>query len=395
MTKQEAIFFLELKKVELTTPILPHEVSKWLRVVRDYFRILFGESSEMYKSVSKYEWPSPKEFNYHESLGVKRVTMGWIFEDAIDLINSGIVDSKLNELSNNSFPVRSNLAVSETPYIAISRIAELKAITSKRYDPKRLIQLCEEVNLCYTNDCYIATIILTRTILDHVAIVFGKKSFAEVASNYGSKSFKEAMLHLENSSRKIADSNLHSSMRKEDTLLTGTQVNFSQNIDMLLGELIILLKSENLNQNLEKTPNPSTKKEISQPKVIEHNKEPTSDDIAKEIIKKVEFAEKKDKILKSKETIKRADISVDIIIDTIKFKVNNLRNLNIGFVRENHSSNPNKYILQSKRHSISVEWNKNVTYSEKTGVCLSNNSKLIVNFNDGHILDDTPLKSIL
>ena len=79
---------------------------------------------------------------------------------------------------------------------------------------------------------------LTRAIIDHVPPIFGCKSFAEVTNNYGgTKSFKEAMANLETSSRKIADHYLHGQIRKSESLPNVTQIDFSNNIDLLLGEI--------------------------------------------------------------------------------------------------------------------------------------------------------------
>jgi len=45
------------------------------------------------------------------------------------------------------------------------------------------------------------------------------------------------MTHLDKSSRKIADSYLHGQIRKKERLPNKTQVNFSQDIDVLLAEI--------------------------------------------------------------------------------------------------------------------------------------------------------------
>jgi hypothetical protein len=74
--------------------------------------------------------------------------------------------------------------------------------------------------------------------LDHVPPIFGCKSFAEVSNNYsGGKSFKESMKRLEDSSRKIADSYLHTQIRKSESLPNPTQVDFSNDLDVLLAEI--------------------------------------------------------------------------------------------------------------------------------------------------------------
>lgn len=79
--------------------------------------------------------------------------------------------------------------------------------------------------------------------MDHVPPIFGSSSFQQVANNYsGAKSFKEAMQNLENSSRKISDYYLHSQIRKSESLPNVTQIDFSNNVDFLLSEVIRLLK---------------------------------------------------------------------------------------------------------------------------------------------------------
>lgn len=124
--------------------------------------------------------------------------------------------------------------------ISESRLTELRALKPPGFDFRRLIRLCEELNIAYREECYLATAILTRGLLDHVPPVFGKTSFSEVANNYGGggKSFKETMQHLENAARKVADAHLHMPIRKSETLPTAQQVNFAAQLDVLLGEIV-------------------------------------------------------------------------------------------------------------------------------------------------------------
>ncbi len=130
------------------------------------------------------------------------------------------------------------------PYVNPKRIQELQAIASPNYDLSKLIKLCEELNLCFTNECYLAVAMLVRAILDHVPPIFKCNNFGEVANNYGGggKSFKGSMQHLENSSRNIADAQLHKQIRNKETLPNETQVNFSNDLDVLLEEIVRILK---------------------------------------------------------------------------------------------------------------------------------------------------------
>jgi hypothetical protein len=124
--------------------------------------------------------------------------------------------------------------------ISETRLAQLRALSSTRFDFKKLIRLCEEINTAYSAECYFATAMLTRGLLDHVPPIFGKNTFSEVANNYagGGKSFKETMHHLENAARKIADTHLHMPIRNSETLPVAQQVNFAAQLDVLLSEIV-------------------------------------------------------------------------------------------------------------------------------------------------------------
>ncbi len=130
----------------------------------------------------------------------------------------------------------------ETTYVDTGRLQELRDISNANFDLRRLVALCEELNACAANGCLHATAMLTRAIIDHVPPIFGAKTFNEVASNHGGgKSFRESMVHLSNSARKIADSHLHTQIRTKEVLPTRTQVDFSRDLDVLLGEIVRIL----------------------------------------------------------------------------------------------------------------------------------------------------------
>lgn len=130
----------------------------------------------------------------------------------------------------------------KTTYVDLSRIEELKKIQSKDFDLTRLVQQCEELNDASNKGNPYSVILLVRAIIDHVPPIFGKGNFQEVTNNYGPKSFKESIERLDKSSRKIADSGLHQQIRKKETLPNKTQVNFSNDLDVLLAEIVRILK---------------------------------------------------------------------------------------------------------------------------------------------------------
>lgn len=125
-----------------------------------------------------------------------------------------------------------------TLYVSKSRIAELRQIRSPDFDLRRLIRLCEELNRCFGASSFFATAALVRTIINHVPPLFGARTFAEVANNIGGKSDKKSLLRLETASRDISNSALHQQIQKKEVLPTAIQVDFKNELDVLLGEIV-------------------------------------------------------------------------------------------------------------------------------------------------------------
>jgi len=122
-------------------------------------------------------------------------------------------------------------------YIATARLESLRNLHSAQFDLQRLIRICEEINSSWQHSNLIAVGALTRILLDHVPPIFGYETFAQVAAN-APRSSKSVFEVLEQSSRKISDGLIHQVIRKKETLPTDKQVNFSQNVDLLLAEVI-------------------------------------------------------------------------------------------------------------------------------------------------------------
>ena len=120
---------------------------------------------------------------------------------------------------------------------------ELREIGSEKFDLCKLLMFCKELNDSYRTQSVLSIIMLTRAVIDHVPPIFECRSFSEVANNYGgTKSFKESMERLNLSSRKIADQHLHTPIRKKESIPTMNQVDFSNDIDVLLAEVYRILK---------------------------------------------------------------------------------------------------------------------------------------------------------
>lgn len=129
-------------------------------------------------------------------------------------------------------------------YVSSARLNELRALKPAVFDMRKLIRLCEEIDLAFKLQSYLAVAALTRALLDHVPPIFGVRSFAEVANNYagGGRSFKDSMDHLQNSARRIGDAHLHVQIRNSESLPTSTQVNFANDLDVLLAEIVRILR---------------------------------------------------------------------------------------------------------------------------------------------------------
>lgn len=96
----------------------------------------------------------------------------------------------------------------------------------------------------YRNECYMATAMLVRAVMDHIPPIFGMNTFGQVTANYGGggKSFKQATEHLHSAMRKIADAQLHSQIRRKESLLNQNSVHFQADLDFVLAEVVRVLK---------------------------------------------------------------------------------------------------------------------------------------------------------
>ena len=124
-------------------------------------------------------------------------------------------------------------------YISEVRIGHLSRCDNSDYDLAKLVAITEELNQCWGSQCYHAVAALNRALMDHIPPLFGYDKFSEVANNYSAnRSFKECMDRLENAARKIADQHLHTPIRNREALPSRVQVNFSNEIDVLLAEIV-------------------------------------------------------------------------------------------------------------------------------------------------------------
>lgn len=146
---------------------------------------------------------------------------------------------------NSRTSAKNNITESKQSYVDISRILQIEALRSKQWDFAKLAQLCRELNTAHQGNSHYATAMLVRAITDHVPPLFGQRSFAQVAANYsGTTSFKKSMEHLNQSLRNIADAILHEQIRRREVLPSSQQVDFRQDLDRLLAEIVRITQDE-------------------------------------------------------------------------------------------------------------------------------------------------------
>ncbi|ADJ22480.1 hypothetical protein Hden_0659 [Hyphomicrobium denitrificans ATCC 51888] len=154
-------------------------------------------------------------------------------EEAAQIVRAGI-----GAISRSAAkPV--SVGITRPAYVDPVRTAQLRALISDKWDFSRLVELCRELNVAAANQCHMSTGFLLRSIMNHVAPIFGFESFARVASEYPfAKSVKAGMQRLQGQGRDGADFHLHQPIRTQESLPTATQVAFSQELDVLLSEVI-------------------------------------------------------------------------------------------------------------------------------------------------------------
>lgn len=206
----------------------------------DIYRIKIVESTDSIQQlVKKIEIQDQYD---NDPLSVLKPTAEWRAIDELNEVTDKYLKSSM--ISNLSitntvvFPVKN-----KTDYINKQRINELLNIKNPDYDFVKLIQLCNELNIAWQIGNYFTVIALVRTILHHISPIFGYTDFAQVASNYaGGPSFKKSMQNLLNSSKSIADNHLHSQIKKKDALPNETQVDYKNDLDFLLMEIVKFTK---------------------------------------------------------------------------------------------------------------------------------------------------------
>jgi len=159
-------------------------------------------------------------------------------EEATGIVRAAVGSIRSRAAHSSNRPAGTPAA---SPYVNLALIEQLRSVQSPLWDLRRLVRMCEELNSVFAaGNCH-ATVMLLRAILDHVPPIFGAPNFGQFAATAG-RSLKASMERLDKSSRDIADRWLHQQIRKSESLPTMTQVDFRQELDALLGEVVGTLR---------------------------------------------------------------------------------------------------------------------------------------------------------
>lgn len=112
---------------------------------------------------------------------------------------------------------------SNSAFLHADLLLALKALPCSKFDIKKLIKMCEELNDAYARGNYIATVLLIRAVMNHVPRIFNAATFKEVVSQSG-RSIKAILARLEDEARPIADLHTHMQIRKTEHIPTKNQV---------------------------------------------------------------------------------------------------------------------------------------------------------------------------
>lgn len=136
-------------------------------------------------------------------------------------------------------------AASNAAFLNTEVLARLKAIDDPRFDVRKLLKMCEELNDAYARENYISSALLVLAIINHVPPVFGVSTFAEVVARSG-RSLKAVLARLNEEARPIADLHTHALMRAMEHLPTKNQIEpYKASFELLMQEVLVRLGSAN------------------------------------------------------------------------------------------------------------------------------------------------------
>lgn len=134
--------------------------------------------------------------------------------------------------------------VNRTAFIDLKHIRSLKKINNANI--KILTRICQEINVCYINKCFLSMIMLVNAIYDYSPSVVGLHSFDEILTRCNkSVSFKNDIKYFKGIATNISESYENFDMESQEQFIGTSQINcISLELNMLLSKIIRYLKRD-------------------------------------------------------------------------------------------------------------------------------------------------------
>lgn len=127
-------------------------------------------------------------------------------------------------------------------FVDEGKIGELKRLSNRDFDTKRLVQMLTELNQAYKMQSYLSCLYLIRAVMDHIPPIFGQNNFSGIYNNYtGTMSFKKLARKLDDFARNQADAYLHEHIRDREVIPSKMNVDHKTAFASLLDEIIRIL----------------------------------------------------------------------------------------------------------------------------------------------------------
>ncbi len=143
------------------------------------------------------------------------------------------IETALNHVNSDALSVA-------TPNQIIQPVVidQLQEVSSSNFDTTFLVQLCKEINSCFSHGNIVATALTMRAVLNYVPPILGHTTFGQVLAHSG-RSLKESFIHLQEGLRKISDLHAHRTIAKLDIYPSKSQIEpYKPQFEILLHEVL-------------------------------------------------------------------------------------------------------------------------------------------------------------
>lgn len=133
-------------------------------------------------------------------------------------------------------------SVNSDLFLSDRLLMELRTISSRKFDLRKLIRFCEELNDSYSRENYLSAIMLLRAIMNHTPPLFGHTTFTQVVAHANRSS--KGILEQLHDARPIGDLHNHMTIRQFEPLPTKAQIEpYKPGFEIFISEVMFALKA--------------------------------------------------------------------------------------------------------------------------------------------------------